>query len=240
MKLEMTGQMRMEQRMKLAPHMIQSMEILQLPLLALQERIEQELNSNPVLELDDDSDPDETQTSQESAQDDDLSEKALVVDAENRAEDLERLGNLGDEFKDLIDQSGPYHSRQNDDEKDLKQEAIKNTAAPPQSLHDYLMEQWRLVDADEPVKKAGGAIIDYIDDRGYLSVPLEQLHTKDQTAFTPEHLSSCAALFPPGRLKSADVPPLPRSACPRRQRASACSYAGCESRYLAGSCHARP
>jgi len=31
MKLEMTGQMRMEQRMKLAPHMIQSMEILQLP-----------------------------------------------------------------------------------------------------------------------------------------------------------------------------------------------------------------
>ena len=41
----------MEQRMKLAPHMIQSMEILQLPLLALQERLEQELNNNPVLEL---------------------------------------------------------------------------------------------------------------------------------------------------------------------------------------------
>ena len=40
MKLEMTGQMRLDQRMKLAPHMIQSMEILQLPLLALQERIE--------------------------------------------------------------------------------------------------------------------------------------------------------------------------------------------------------
>ncbi|MHC4084214.1 MAG: hypothetical protein ACYSU5_03265 [Planctomycetota bacterium] len=40
MKLEMRGQMRLEQRMKLAPHMIQSMEILQLPILALQERIE--------------------------------------------------------------------------------------------------------------------------------------------------------------------------------------------------------
>ena len=50
MKLEMQGQMRLEQRMKLAPRMIQSMEILQLPILALQERIEQELNSNPVLE----------------------------------------------------------------------------------------------------------------------------------------------------------------------------------------------
>ncbi|MHC4271626.1 MAG: RNA polymerase factor sigma-54, partial [Planctomycetota bacterium] len=48
MKLEMQRQLRMEQQMKLAPRMIQSMEILQLPILALQERIEQELNDNPV------------------------------------------------------------------------------------------------------------------------------------------------------------------------------------------------
>jgi RNA polymerase sigma-54 factor len=202
MKLEMTGQMRMEQRMKLAPHMIQSMEILQLPILALQERIEQELNSNPILELDDDSNPDEVETPAEASPDDDLSEKALIVDAENRAEDFERLGNLGDEFKDLIDQSGPYHSRRDDGEKDLKLEAIKNTAAPPQSLHEYLTEQWRMVDANEPVKKAGHLIVDYIDDRGYLSVPLEQLHNKDQTAFTPEHLKEALALVqeldPPG------------------------------------------
>ena len=51
MKLSMTGQMRMEQKMKLAPRMIQSMEVLQLPFLALQEKIEAELNSNPVLEV---------------------------------------------------------------------------------------------------------------------------------------------------------------------------------------------
>ena len=35
----------------MAPRMIQSMEILQLPVLALQERIEQEMNENPVLEM---------------------------------------------------------------------------------------------------------------------------------------------------------------------------------------------
>jgi RNA polymerase sigma-54 factor len=202
MKLEMTGQMRMEQRMKLAPHMIQSMEILQLPILALQERIEQELNSNPVLELDEDFSPDEVETPPEAPADDDMAEKALVVDAENRAADFERLGNLGEEFKDHLDQSGPYYSRQDEDERDLKLEAIKNTAAPPQSLHDYLTEQWRLVDAEEPVKKAGGTIIDYIDDRGYLSVPLEQLHNKDQKDFTPDHLRKALLLVqeldPPG------------------------------------------
>src|SRR5690349_19035720 len=50
MRLDASQHMRMEQRMKLAPRMIQSMEILQLPLMALEERIEQELAANPVLE----------------------------------------------------------------------------------------------------------------------------------------------------------------------------------------------
>ncbi len=47
---------KMSQNMILAPRMIQSMEILQLPIMALQERILQELQENPVLELRDSSD----------------------------------------------------------------------------------------------------------------------------------------------------------------------------------------
>jgi RNA polymerase sigma-54 factor len=203
MKLEMTGQMRMEQRMKLAPHMIQSMEILQLPLLALQERIEQELNSNPVLEQEEVAGPDEEEVPPEAPPDDDIGEKALVVDTDNnRVEDFQRLDSIGDEFKEVIDQSGPYRIRRDDDETDLKFEAIKNAAAPPQSLHDYLTEQWGLVDAAEPVKKAGRVIIDYIDGRGYLSVPLEQLHNKDCQDFTPADLHEALRLIqqldPPG------------------------------------------
>jgi RNA polymerase sigma-54 factor len=203
MKLEMTGQMRMEQRMKLAPHMIQSMEILQLPILALQERIEQELNSNPVLELEDTDNLEEAAAPPEPAVDDNMGEKALTVDTDNnKAGDFERLASIDDDFKDFIDQSGPYRTRPYDDEKDPKLEAIKNTAAPPQSLHDYLAEQWLMVDADDPVKKAGSAIIDYIDDRGYLSVPLEQLYNKDQKDFTPKDLEKALPLVqqldPPG------------------------------------------
>ena len=51
MQLSQSTSMRMEQRQLLTPRMIQSMEILQLPLMALEERIEQELQANPVLEL---------------------------------------------------------------------------------------------------------------------------------------------------------------------------------------------
>src|SRR6476620_5712727 len=51
MSLDTSQQMRTDMRLRMAPRMIQSMEILQLPLMALQERIDQELSENPVLEL---------------------------------------------------------------------------------------------------------------------------------------------------------------------------------------------
>jgi len=186
--------MRMEQRMKLAPHMIQSMEILQLPILALQERIEQEINNNPVLEMVEPSDSEEAAQADESSQDD-SSEKDLVVGTDNdKVQDFERLENLDDDFKDYLDQSGPMHYRIRSEEIDKKLEALKNTAAPAQSLHDYLTDQWRMVDAEEPVKKAGFMIIDYIDDRGYLTVRLEQFHNKDKGDFSIDDLNEALDL----------------------------------------------
>ena len=51
MRLSLGLEARQVQVQKLAPRMIQSMEILQLPIMALQERIEQEMNENPLLEV---------------------------------------------------------------------------------------------------------------------------------------------------------------------------------------------
>jgi RNA polymerase sigma-54 factor len=194
MKLEMRGDMRMEQRMKLAPHMIQSMEILQLPILALQERIEQELNTNPVLEIEESSNPENPAPVEQNAEDN-INEKDPAVGTDtSKAEDFGRLENLDDDFKDYIDQAETFRPRIRSDEPDRKLEALKNTAALPQSLHDYLTEQWGLVDADERVKKAGSTIIDYIDDRGYLTVRLEQLHNKDRPDFSLDDLKKALEL----------------------------------------------
>ena len=51
MQLNTSLSIRPELRQTIAPRMIQSMEILQLPIMALQERIEHELQENPVLEV---------------------------------------------------------------------------------------------------------------------------------------------------------------------------------------------
>ncbi|MCK4753023.1 MAG: RNA polymerase factor sigma-54 [Planctomycetes bacterium] len=191
MKLEMRGQMRLEQKMKLAPRMIQSMEILQLSILALQEKIEQELNSNPVLEVEEPTSPEdaEPQPQKDTSEEDSTAE----IDSE-KIEDFERIANLNDEYKDYMEQAGSFRRSTQTGEPDKKLEAIKNTAAPSQSLHEYLIEQWGLVEAEETVKKAGSMIIDYIDDRGYLSVRLEQLHNKDRTDFSFDDLKRALEL----------------------------------------------
>jgi RNA polymerase sigma-54 factor len=182
MKLEMRGQLRLEQRMKLAPHMIQSMEILQLPILALQERIEQELNSNPVLEI-------EEPVIQTPEVEVDTKDSAPDTEME-KIEDFGRYENLDDGYKENIENWTPFRRGIRSDEPDPKLEAIKNTAAPSQSLHEFLEDQWRLIEAPEPIKNAGKAIIDYIDDRGYLSVRLEQLHNKDTADFSFDDLQN--------------------------------------------------
>ncbi|MCX5635125.1 MAG: hypothetical protein NTW55_04710, partial [Planctomycetota bacterium] len=182
--------MRLEQRMKLAPHMIQSMEILQLSILALQERIEQELNGNPVLEME------EPENTQEVSGDEQGEEGAAGKDpaGDREREKARDIEGIDEDYRDYMDQAEYARKRTGSDETDKKLEAIKNTAAPSHSLHEHLTEQWGLVDADDAVKKAGGMIIDYIDDRGYLSVRLEQLHNKDKAEFALDDLKAALVL----------------------------------------------
>ena len=108
MRMSMGLQARQMQTQKLAPRMIQSMEILQLPTLALQERIEQEMNENPLLEqqesdpLSPDEDEDERPSKDTRSED----EKELVVDNDHdNQEDFERLQNMVAELPSTFDDS---------------------------------------------------------------------------------------------------------------------------------------
>src|ERR1700716_3047216 len=106
MRLDTHMSQRMDQRMILAPRMIQSMEILQLPIMALQERIQQELQENPVLELvDETSDGSPTTEDAEDVADgtDDVNnpEQELVIDdAGNNELDFDRLEALSRDWED--------------------------------------------------------------------------------------------------------------------------------------------
>jgi RNA polymerase sigma-54 factor len=177
--------MRLEQRQLLTPRMIQSMEILQLPLMALEERIEQELQGNPVLELRE-PEPDPHAAAEESdspdapdAPDRAEGEQILIVDKGDGAEDFERLTRISEflENEEFITNTGTSfrQAATYDGERDKKLDAMNNTAARAATLTEHLLDQWSFVEAAENVKRAGELIINYIDDEGYLRTPLDQV-----------------------------------------------------------------
>src|SRR5260370_19814591 len=96
MQLTQSTQMRTEMRQLLTPRMIQSMEILQLPLMALEERIEQELQSNPVLEIrEGDPEPPAECPDGEATKEFSAAEQSLVVkENSDQADDLEPLNHI--------------------------------------------------------------------------------------------------------------------------------------------------
>src|SRR5262245_51769663 len=163
MQLTQQASMRMEQRQLLTPRMIQSMEILQLPLMALEERIEQEMQNNPVLELRDGDTNGEIVAPPESvngeARDDRAEgEQALVVKENHEAEDFDRLAKISEylENEEFATNTGTSFrpAAVYDGERDKKLDAMNNTAARGITLTEHLLEQWSFVEADRTVKQA--------------------------------------------------------------------------------------
>jgi RNA polymerase sigma-54 factor len=194
--------MRMEQRQLLTPRMIQSMEILQLPLMALEERIEQELSGNPVLEL---REPeaevagDNKQEGVEARQEFSESEQALVVKEDsNGADDFDRLAKIGEflENEEFNTNTGTSYRQAAayDGERDKKLDAMNNTAARSENLTEHLLNQWAFVEAAPNLKRAGEVIINYIDAEGYLRTPLEQIQSESKDPLAVEDLNRAVKL----------------------------------------------
>ncbi|HVA51342.1 MAG TPA: RNA polymerase factor sigma-54 [Pirellulales bacterium] len=177
MRLSFGQEMRMVQQQKLAPRMIQSMEILQLPIMALEERIEQEIAENPCLERAD-SDPDlpDEQMETENPDAPTADEKEMVVDeTKNNEDDFERLLNMGEDWPDSFEERPRMSSTRMAEEGDRKHDAMANMVARPQSLHDYLRDQLGWFDLDERTRAMCERIIYSLDSNGYLPVRLEEL-----------------------------------------------------------------
>ncbi len=174
----------MLQKQVLAPRMIQSMEILQLPILALQERIEQEMEENPVLELQE-VDPDLPTESIEEVESPDApteEERELVIDENNNEDDFERLLNLDEDWPEQFEERTRPSSSQLEQEGQRKHDAMANMTARPQSLEDYLHDQLSWFELDAKLRAMADRIIYNLDTNGWLPGSLEDLLGPDATA----------------------------------------------------------
>lgn len=210
MELTQSASMRMEQRQLLTPRMIQSMEILQLPLLALEERIEQELQNNPVLELRErqlkpgQETPEILQARSSRSED----EQALIVHENgNGADDFDRLSKIADYLEnEEFHTNGSFQTQRiasYDGERDRKLDAMANAPARGITLQEHLLHQWAFVELPPNLLRAGEAIIHHIDPEGYLRTPLETIAKESKHPLSVDDLQ--AALPHVQRLDPAGV-----------------------------------
>jgi RNA polymerase sigma-54 factor len=188
MHLNISQQMKMSQQMKLAPRMIQSMEILQLNMMALNERIEQELVENVTLELvDKDRDAPSQEADRIEISDDpkearelskDLDQREMVTENEkNNESDFERLLEISSEWpEDNVSFGNASPSaNQISDSMDYKHDAMANMLARPQSLHEYLLEQFGFNSLEDSLRQFGEYLIQHLDHNGRLQSLLAEI-----------------------------------------------------------------
>ncbi|MDX1963989.1 MAG: RNA polymerase factor sigma-54 [Pirellulales bacterium] len=178
MRLSFGQEMRQVQKQILAPRMIQSMEILQLPLLALQERIEQEIQENEALEIVEEREdaPEGAEANIEPESTRTIEERELIVDERHdNADDFERLVNLDEEWPDTFEERTRPSSARIDQESDRQHDTMANMVSRPETLHDHLHDQLSFFDMRDDVRAMCDRIIYNLDPNGYLQGRLEDL-----------------------------------------------------------------
>ena len=178
MRLSFGQQMQQSQKQILAPRMIQSMEILQLSITALEERIEKEMSENPLLEQrEEDPDlPQEEVAEQESPDAPTVEERELVVDEnKNNEDDFERLLNITDEWPDHFEERTRPSRNRLEEDSNRKHDALANMASRPQSLQNHLEEQVGEMDMDDSLHTMAVRIIYSLDSNGWLTGTLDDL-----------------------------------------------------------------
>jgi RNA polymerase sigma-54 factor len=144
----------------LAPQLQQSLHILQAPTLELRNIVQQELQTNPVLE-------------EEIANKEDRSS-----DDSDFKEEFEKLAKLDEEWRDYMAQNVSYASRNPDEEE--RHQFLLDSIVTPETLQQHLLDQLATADVTSQQKKIGELIIGNIDDSGFLTVSLEEIAAPDQ------------------------------------------------------------
>ena len=151
MNFETRQNLQTSQQLKLAPRIIQSMEILQLPLPALEEKIAHELESNFALELDEP----ESQEIIHDEQGDEDSEFSRLDEFEQES---------GADFNDA-----PPAQASSITERDAKLDAFSNIRARNESLLETLLQQWSFAEVSDAISLIGIQLIHEIDADGFIT-----------------------------------------------------------------------
>ncbi|SER32484.1 RNA polymerase sigma-54 factor [Nitrosomonas sp. Nm51] len=158
-----TLQLKLSQQLNLTPQLQQSIKLLQLSTLELNQEIERLIQENPLLELSENWDikPFETEESENDQQPHNMSDE----------KDTAQTDHDFDLDMEWYESGSTSHTTQNEDYE------IPQMAAEPASLRNYLSQQLSLSHATEREKQIISLLIDSLNDDGYLTQDLDELLT---------------------------------------------------------------
>jgi RNA polymerase sigma-54 factor len=171
-------QLKLGQQLTMTPQLQQAIRLLQLPVLDLQAQIREALESNVMLESEDETAaPDGTESSLETGFEGTAPTETAAETQPESAEQIEE----GEWNDDQI--TGPSETPWSGGD-DQTQE-FSDTRG--QTLQDHLLWQLEMSRLDERERRIGTAIIDAINDDGYLTEPLEEIagNLLPETSCTP-------------------------------------------------------
>ncbi|MCP4566534.1 MAG: RNA polymerase factor sigma-54 [FCB group bacterium] len=192
MRLEL--QLKLKQSLTLAPQLIQSLKMLQMPILKLEQTLRHELATNPLLEESEESDVDQLDK-----------ESEFDVAKEDEKDEPDNDPNLEkidwDDY--LNDDDFGYRVREVKEQRD---DGYLATASVEKSLYDHLFEQLSFLRLSDKQQQIGEYILGNIDPSGYLVVtPDEMAEELDVEAQGIEEVLSLIRKFDPSGVGSQNL-----------------------------------
>jgi len=146
---------------KLAPQLIQSLKMLQMPVLKLEQTIRHELATNPLLEEIEQAELDQ-ETSEETESEIEVAEES------DKREDDDSI----DWEKFLNDEDDGYKVRE---PREQKEERFEGTASGTTTLYDHLKEQLSLLRLSDEEHLIGEYVLGNISPEGYLTISVSEM-----------------------------------------------------------------
>jgi len=161
-----------EQRLRMNPQLFQSIKLMALPVVDLREKIQEELEKNPALEV--------------------LEDRTTVSLDASYAPHKEE-----DDYFEATSDSG-FARRGSDEESDEQRRFIEGVLSRPETLQEHLLWQLRLQPVDEEIRRLGELLIQNLDADGFIKEPVDLLLKDAPPAQIQAALALVRALDPQG------------------------------------------
>ena len=160
-----------EQRLKLSPQLLQSLKVMELPIMELRERIEEEIDRNPALEL--------------------LEDRG-TVSLDEAVKPREEY-----EYFEVTSDSG-YVTKGGEAAADEQRRFIEGALSRPETLQQHLLNQFSLEPVDDKIRRIGELLIQNLNDDGFHKEPVDLLLKNENAKDTEKAIKIIQALDPHG------------------------------------------